>query len=459
MRAGTSALHSKFRTVFGFHHQDARHGLQAIAQRALNDPEWPGLSTTITSPPYYKLKDYEADRQIGHEKTYEKYLDTLTGIFKLVYSLTSESGSFWLVCNTFMVDSEVVPLPFDLARRMKDVGWKLKDIVIWQKDKNLPWSTAGLRNVFEYVLLFAKNNLELRTDAVRDSDPDNFRSWWVKYPERYSPKGVAPTDVWKIGIPVQGSWRHNKLNHYHLCPFPVELVRRMLLLTTDPDDIVLDPFAGSGIVLATAECMGRMSTGFEVQRKYVRNFYKTIRREVRSELRQIDAKETANFESNIRKLRLIKLPRMLVRSMGKYAMSNTRFAVAVERPLSPKAPGYKITAEDIHLIVGSESSKRSRRLMETKARKQLSKPPLSKYGIETLVKVVTLRELRSILKGESRTMWIYSKRNISYDRKIAVTDMFSEQNWLQREKKLSYPVIVSTIRLREPAQKLAVSET
>ena len=397
--------------------------------------------------------------QIGVDQSYEEYLDDLSRIFKLVHSLTSESGSFWLVCNSFTDGGGFRLLPFDLYQKMKDVGWKLKEVVIWEKDKNLPWSSGGLRNVFEYVLLFAKNRLELRTDAIRDSEPDNFRSWWVKYPERYSPKGVAPTDVWKIGIPVQGSWRHNKLNHYHLCPFPVELVRRMLLLTTDSDDIVLDPFAGSGIVLATAECMGRMFTGFEVQGKYVRNFYKTIRREIRSELRQVDAKETTKFESNIRKLRLIKLPRVLVRSMGKYAMSNTRFAVALERPLSPEAPNYKITAEDIHLIVESGSSKRGRRLMETKARKLLSKPPLSKYGIDTRVKVVTLREFRSILKTESRTMWIYSKRNISYDRKIALNDMFSKTNQLQRDKNLSYPIIVSTVRVREPAQKLAVSET
>lgn len=397
-------------------------------------------------------------RQIGVNQSYEEYLEDLSRIFKLVYSLTSETGSFWLVCNSFTGGGEFRLLPFDLYQKMKDVGWKLKEVVIWEKDRNLPWSSGRLRNVFEYVLLFAKNHIELRTDAIRDLETDNFRSWWIRYPERYSPKGVAPTDVWKIGIPVQGSWRHNKLNHYHFCPFPVELVRRMLLLTTQADDLVLDPFAGSGIVLATAECMSRAFTGFEVQDKYVKNFYKTIRQEVRSEFQRIDAKETTSFESDIRKLRLIKLPRMLVRSMGHHAMSNTRFVVAVERPLSPGAPDYKMTAEEIHLIAGSGVSKRSRTLMEARARRLLSKPPLSKYGIETRVKVVTLSELRSILKV-GHTMWVYSKRKISYDRKIALDDMFSSPDWILKDKNPPYPVIISTVRVREPARKLAVSET
>jgi DNA modification methylase len=410
----------------GFHLQDARSGLQAITKRVSGDVEWPGLSTTITSPPYYNLKDYGVKGQIGTGQTYSEYVDDLTDIFKLVHSLTSDNGSFWLVCNSFTEDGEVRLLPFDLAGKMKNIGWKLKEVIIWEKDRNLPWSVGRFRNVFEYVLLFGKKQLRFQTDAIREFNINNFRNWWVRYPERYSPDGIAPTDVWKISIPVQGSWRHSRTNHYHLCPFPVELVRRMLLLTTVPGDVVLDPFAGSGVVLATADCMGRPSIGFEIQSQYLKRYRGAIMNDVKSEVERLQEtkSDAQNFSSTLIRLRSVKLPRVLARSLKKHRPQRAvvRYVVAIERKPSRNASAYALKGEDIFLVV-DRTSRKNMNEVESAAERFLAVPPLSKYGIEARVTVVSSEQIRRILQKHGRqTMWLYDQRSYSYAKRVRVDE-------------------------------------
>jgi len=430
LQRGQRALSSRFRDVFGFHLQDARSGLREIAARVSRDDGWPGLSTTITSPPYYNLKDYGVKGQMGAGQTYSEYVDDLTAIFKLVHSITSEDGSFWLVCNSFTEDGEVRLLPFDLAERMKSVGWKLKEVIIWEKDRNLPWSNGRFRNVFEYVLLFGKKQLRFHTDAVREFNINNFRNWWVRYPERYSPNGIAPTDVWKISIPVQGSWRHSQTNHYHLCPFPVELVRRMLLLTTLPGDIVLDPFAGSGIVLATADFMGRAAIGFEIQGQYLEQYRRAIKNEVKSEVERLQRtkSDAQSFSSTLIRLRSVKLPRILARSLKarRSRSAVVRFVVALERKRSRNASDYALKGEDIFLVV-DQSSRRNMNEVESAAERFLAVPPLSKYGIEAKVAAVSPEQIRKLLqKYGKQTMWLYDQRSYSYARRVKVDEFVSE---------------------------------
>jgi DNA modification methylase len=418
-------------------------------QKSLFGTQWQGLAATITSPPYFDLKDYGARGQLGTGQTYEEYLDDLTGIFAKIYTLTNDNGAFWLVCNSFTLRGEVVLLPFDLSQRMKKVGWKLKDVIIWEKDRNLPWSNGRLRNVFEYILLFSKNEFKIRDEAIREFDPGNFHSWWVRYPERYSPVGVAPTDVWKIGIPVQGAWRHRKINHYHLCPFPVELVRRMLLLTTERGDIVLDPFAGSGTVLAVADCMERHYIGFEIQNEYVRRYNTTLRREVESTLQRLARmeSESRDFSSTIMKLRLVKLPRVLANSLQKQLRkSELQCIVAFERPRSKDAPTHKLLGQDILLVVNS-ASRRRMDAMESSAQALLAEPPLSKYGIEARANVITMDELVNRLSNSSRRwMWMYGRKSYSYERRISIKEI--RRGHALSGSSVTKPPLISTTRVR-----------
>ena len=97
------------------HNKDARSILKFI-------PPEIKVRTTITSPPYYDMKDYDSDNQIGYGQTYENYLEDLKSIFSSVYKITEEDGSLWIIIDTFKRNSQVVTLPFDLSDKIKEVG-------------------------------------------------------------------------------------------------------------------------------------------------------------------------------------------------------------------------------------------------------------------------------------------------------------------------------------------------
>ena len=117
---------------------------------------------------------------------------------------------------------------------------------------------------------------------------------------------------------TRGTWRRpSKINHY--CSFPSALVARIIELTTDPDDQVMDPFAGSGIVLAQAAVMGRHYVGFEVNQEYIQGFEETVKNEVATEWREMEAWRRSqadariDFEQTNLKLRALKYTRQVTR--------------------------------------------------------------------------------------------------------------------------------------------------
>jgi hypothetical protein len=349
-----------------------------------------------------------------------------------------------------MEDGEFRFLPFDLAEKLKGIGWRLKEVVIWEKDRNLPWSNSRLRNVFEYALLFARKKLRFQVEAVRDFNLRNFQNWWVRYPERYSPNGIALTDVWKIAIPIQGSWRHRQLNHYHLCPFPVELVRRMLLLTTAPEDLVLDPFAGSGVVLATANCMSRFSIGYEIQRQFIERYHKAIENEVKSEVERLQRtkSDSRQFSSDLIRLRMVKLPRILTNSLvTERSRNRIKCVVAFERKRSRDAPPHIFRSEDIFLVVGRTKPQEITRLQSV-AQQLLERPPLSKYGVEATVTVIPVHLLPKTLKRRAkRTMWLYKQRPYSYAREVTVSQQAEMCKELLSANDVDKPPILSSVRV------------
>ena len=93
------------------------------------------VQTTITSPPYYDMKDYGVDDQIGFGQTYDAYLNDLQSIFEQILHHTKNDGTLWIIIDTFKRNGSIVPLPFDLANKLKEVGWHFQDIIIWERIK------------------------------------------------------------------------------------------------------------------------------------------------------------------------------------------------------------------------------------------------------------------------------------------------------------------------------------
>lgn len=382
----------------GLHHGDARELAKRLPPNS--------VSVTITSPPYFDLKDYGADGQIGYGQSYEAYLHDLTEVFKEVHRATRKRGSLWIVIDTFRREHEILPLPFDLATALKAVGWSLRDVIIWKKERTLPWIHEGkTKKIFEYILLFGKSGQTPRTYPDKLRDHTELRRWWVKYPERYNPHGKALEEIWDFDIPVQGSWGNDQIRHF--CPLPPALVRRIIdLSTSSKTDVVLDPFAGSGTVLIEARKRGRRAVGFELNEKYIddyRSHAKTYGREIEDAKHPNVATQKA-FKALVLKLRALKFGRLLYKIFG----ASDKVEKIFLRPLR----GHPIAAHKLqaveYVLFGSGIA--DVKQLKRKVVARCNERPLSKFGIEPYVRVVRRKaELpRTFRYG---ALFGYSERN------------------------------------------------
>lgn len=241
--------------------------------------ELPSPDLIISSPPYYDILNYENNKnQIGFgQGTYQEYLNDVVSVFQNCYILSTPNATFWLIIDTYKRRGETITLPFDINSEFKKLfnqnTWRLKEIIIWDKEKNLPWNGIGkFKNQFEYILFYSKNEKFIfNIDNVREIN--DLKKWWKKYPERYNPDGKAPSNVWQFTTPLRG-WGNGKQNH--LCPFPFPLVEKIVSIGSNPGGIIFDPFAGSGSVLAISNLMGRDAIGIDINKKYVSLFEKEV---------------------------------------------------------------------------------------------------------------------------------------------------------------------------------------
>jgi len=377
----------------------------------------PLLTCTITSPPYSDMKDYGHAEQIGWGQSYEEYLVEMRRIFRSIYRHTGDDGSLWVIADTLRPRDQsgrarrLEPLPFQLAEEAEQADWMLRDVIIWEKDKTLPWSGRGrLRNTFEYVLLFVKSDkFKYYVDRVRD--PIHLEQWWVKWPERYNPQGKVPTNVWSIPIPVQGSWKNTDLQH--MCPLPPDLVERLILLSTDPGDVVFDPFAGTGVVIAEAERLGRRGLGIELVGKHVRAYSKTtipeiMKRNGRDTLTKRLERATY-LQDVIPKLRVVKLPRVLLQQLLSHRpdLPTPRLAIALmDRPYYPGVLHEQHKVIKARVVFAVKETGRRREELRKFVSEFAHVEPASKFGISGTIDVVGLEEIEGLIRRKKMYLYI-----------------------------------------------------
>lgn len=231
----------------------------------------------ITSPPYYNLKDYSTlpKAQVGQLpqtnryslETYQEYLKKMDSVWKECDRVLKDDGVIFLNSDVIKhrdKDKNIIPLPFHFMEQLSKYGLGCKDVWIYKKLFGVPFQIGKkLKNRHEYLLVFSKtNNYKWNLDDVREPYPQNYI-----YPpghRRRNPIGSAPSSVWEFYPPSQSGGR----NHYHYCPFPNDLVDRAIKLFTDKNDVVLDPFCGSGSVVARAKALCRNGIGYEINRHF-----------------------------------------------------------------------------------------------------------------------------------------------------------------------------------------------
>ncbi len=180
------------------------------------------IAVAITSPPYWKQRDYEFKGQIGQEKTPEEYIGRLVKIYNKLRQKLRKDGIFLLNVGDKYLNqygkSHLLQIPYRLAYHMVKDGWYLEDIIIWYKPNHMPSSAKDrFTNTYEPVLVLAKS----RNNIYRN-----------KYPKA-------------VEIPLQQTpWKHTAV-------YPEKLVWEMLeRVELKNGDLILDPFAGTGTTAA-----------------------------------------------------------------------------------------------------------------------------------------------------------------------------------------------------------------
>jgi DNA modification methylase len=346
------------------------------------------VDVTITSPPYFDMKDYGRPNQIGFGQGYDEYLSDLSTVFTEVFRATKSDGSLWIIVDTFRKDQEVVPLPFDLVSRLKPTGWTLRDIVIWKKERTVPWAhTGATKRIFEYILVFSKGSGSFKYDQDKFREVTDLKRWWVRYPERYNPRGKAPEEIWSYDIPVQGSWGDHYVRHF--CPLPTELVSRIIQQTTESQQVVLDPFAGSGTVPTVSKLLNRRYVGFELNSEYVGMFKKHLQQQLKLQKQSaqdpIPEDPAAAFEATIVSLRILKFGRLLLRQLHKDIPSAAAKVFAFRSTDIPTEKFKHYSAEYLIKLHKPNLEPRARAALDL----AIAKPPLSKFGIQATYEFVS----------------------------------------------------------------------
>lgn len=230
----------------------------------------------VTSPPYYNARP-----EYSKYTTYQEYLDFLRVVFIKCHSVLAE-GRFCVVNISPVLEPRVsrnasskrIAIPFDLHSIMDNIGFDFIDDIIWVKPVGAGWSSGRGRRfsvdrnplqyktvpVTEYILVYRK-----RTDKLIDWNIRHHRQDLVTNSKIYGNYDV--TNVWNISPSA------NKL---HPAVFPEELVRRIIRYYSFKDDVVLDPFAGSGTVGKVAYEMNRQFILIDKEEKY----YQLMRNEL-----------------------------------------------------------------------------------------------------------------------------------------------------------------------------------
>jgi len=209
------------------------------------------LHLMITSPPYNVTKDYDDDL------TLREYLDLLENVFSETYRVLVNGGRACVnIAN--LGRKPYIPLATYITQMMQQIGFLMRGEIIWNKGAaagtSMAWgswqsaSNPVLRDVHEYILIFSKGDFK-RT--VKDKENTITKEQFMEYTK----------SVWNMN--TESAKRVG-----HPAPFPIELPYRLIQLYSFKDDIILDPFMGSGTTAIAALNTNRNYVGYELSEEY-----------------------------------------------------------------------------------------------------------------------------------------------------------------------------------------------
>lgn len=237
------------------------------------------VQSIVTSPPYWGLRDYGIEGQIGLEASVESFLDKLVAVFREARRVLKDEGTLWLnIGDSYtsgnrgwrapdkknparamsvrpetpagLKPKDLIGVPWRLAFALQKDGWYLRSDIVWNKPNAMPESVKDRpTRSHEFLFLLTKNEHYLyNSNAVLENRDDgqgkrNRRS------------------VWSINT--------EPFRDAHFATFPPALIEPCILAGTNPGDYVLDPFFGSGTVGVVCGWRSRNFIGIELNPDYL----------------------------------------------------------------------------------------------------------------------------------------------------------------------------------------------
>ena len=232
------------------------------------------VGLVITSPPYWQLKDYGTERQIGFNQTYEEYVNHLNLVWSECYRILQPGRRLCINIGDQFARSayygryKIVAIHSEIIRFCETIGFDYLGSIIWQKETNMhtsggekvmgsyPYPVNGYVKIdYEHILIFKKQGkvLSSTTKEQRDQSKLTDQEWNTYFQSHWIFSGA----------------RQDR----HIAVFPEELPKRLIKMFSFVGDMVCDPFMGSGTTALAALNQQRNSIGYEINESF-RLFYK-----------------------------------------------------------------------------------------------------------------------------------------------------------------------------------------
>jgi len=295
-------------------------------RQVLSELEPESVQCVVTSPPYWGLRDYGSDGQLGLEETPEGYIDNMVEVFREVKRVLRKDGTVWLNIgdNYFgggrgedrkykeaydsvenskpdwkkikgLKPKDLVGIPWRLALALQADGWWLRNDIIWSKPNPMPEPVKDrLTKSHEYIFLLTKSKTYYY-DHESIKEPYSESSIQRINQATFDTQQGGSKDYGKVSVhskntnSIRGTLEKFKENlgtgrnrrtvweivtrsypEAHFATFPEEIPELCIKAGTKAGDLVLDPFVGSGTTCAVASRLGRESIGIDLSEEYLK---------------------------------------------------------------------------------------------------------------------------------------------------------------------------------------------
>jgi len=225
----------------------------------------------ITSPPYWQLKDYGTEDQIGFNDSYESYINNLNLVWKESYRVLHNGCRLCINIGDQFARSvyygryKVIPIRTEIIKFCETIGFDYMGAIIWQKVTttnttggatvmgSFPYPRNGILKLdYEFILIFKKIGIAPKVSKENKELSKMTTEEWNTYFQGH----------WNFGGTKQDS---------HIAMFPEELPKRLIKMFSFVGDTILDPFLGSGTTSLAAKNLNRNSVGYEINSEFIPN--------------------------------------------------------------------------------------------------------------------------------------------------------------------------------------------